>query len=71
MSGPGGTAWTRLATGQSIAASPVGARCRLPAAGQRNPGRSARVVLIGVSDSVALVIELTGLDKQPGVVVAD
>ena len=33
--------------------------------------RDGRVVLTGVSGSVALVIELTGLDKQPGVVVAD
>ena len=30
-----------------------------------------RVVLTGVSGSVALVIEFTGFDKQPGVVVAD
>ena len=30
-----------------------------------------RVVLTGVSGSVALVIEFAGLDKQPGVVVAD
>lgn len=29
ISGPGGTAWTRLATRQAIAGSPAGTRCRL------------------------------------------
>ncbi len=48
------------------------AGCQLPDSGTRPfRARGGRVVLIGVSGSVALVIELTGLDKQPGVVVAD
>ncbi len=48
------------------------AGCQLLDSGTRPfRARGGRVVLIGVSSSVALIIELTGLDKQPGVVVAD
>ena len=48
------------------------AGCQLLDSGTRPfRARGGRVVLSGVSGSVALVIGLTGLDKQPGVVVAD
>ena len=48
------------------------AGCHLLDSGTRPfRARGGRVVLSGVSGSVALVIGLTGLDKQPGVVVAD
>ncbi len=48
------------------------AGCQLLDSGTRPfRARGGRVVLSGVAGSVAQAIELTRLDKQPGVVVAD
>jgi hypothetical protein len=80
ISGPGATAWTRLATRQAIAASPAGARCRpdsltaaafspsgqpMLAAGCGRPGTAGIFSHTGVSWQLAGPTLPSGYDHQP------